>query len=97
MIFSITEAPEDPEALRRRALFLRNVEWFSSHWMLFSSEPYRGRYVAVSEGEIFVADDASEAERLAFERHPHDVPYIKLIPKERHLRIYACRGPLVRF
>lgn len=93
-IFSITEEPEDPELNRRMALYTRNAEWLSEHWMLLSDEQYKGRWVAASEGEIFASDDAWEAKRLAREKHPQDVPYVRFVPKERYFRIYACRRSL---
>jgi hypothetical protein len=86
---TVTEGPADPEGLRRMACYRRNHEWFGKHAeSLF--EQYRGRYVAVSEGEIFVADDHWEAQRLALVKHPEDVPYIELVPREKRIWIYAC-------
>lgn len=90
-IFSITEEPEDPELNRRMALYERNAEWLSEHWTLLADEQYKGRWVAASEGEIFVADDRWEAKRLALEKHPHDVPYTQFVPKEKCMRIYTPR------
>ena len=90
VILAISEGPEDPERNRQMALYRRNAEWISEHWKLLADEQYRGRFVAVSEGEIFVADDRWEALKLARERHPHDEPFTQYIPKERYERIYAC-------
>jgi hypothetical protein len=50
---------------------------------------HRGRWIAVSEEEIFVAESAAEAERLAKERHPSDTPHVQFIPLEKVERIYA--------
>jgi len=73
------------------ALYQRNAEWLSEHWMLLQDEQYKGRWVAASEGEIFVADDRWEAERHALDKHPHDVPYTQFVQSEKYFRIYACR------
>lgn len=52
----ITGEPEGPEFNRRMAQFRRNGDWLTEHGApLF--ERYRGRYIAISEGEVFVADD----------------------------------------
>jgi hypothetical protein len=68
--------------------FRRNGEWLTEHGApLF--ERFPGKYVAVSEGEVFVADDASEARREAIERHPNDEPFLQYIPRESRERIYA--------
>jgi len=85
----ITEETEDPEINRRMARFRRNGEWLTEHGApLFKR--YRGRYIAVSEGEVFVADDYWEAERLAKEKHPDDAPSVQYIPQDDYERIYAC-------
>jgi hypothetical protein len=85
----ITEEPEDPELNRRLARYRRNGEWMTEHGApLF--ERYRGQYIAVSEGEVFVSDDAWEARRLAREKHPDDEPFVQYIPREKYERIYAC-------
>ena len=68
--------------------FRRNGEWLTAHGIsLFASCP--GKYLAVSEGEVFVAGDASEARRLAEEKHPDDEPFVQFVPLEKRERIYA--------
>lgn len=85
----ITVEPADPELNRRMEQYVRNAEWLTEHGApLF--EQFRGQYIAVSEGEVFVADDYWEAERLAKEKHPDDEPLVQYIPRERYERIYAC-------
>ena len=89
----ITEEPANPELNRRLAQFHRNGEWLTEHGApLF--ERLRGQYIAVSEGEVFVSDDAWEAQRLAKAKHPDDEPFVQYIPQEKYERIYACRRPL---
>lgn len=84
----ITEDVKDPELTTRIARFRRNGEWLTAQGgYLFESYP--GKYVAVSEGEVFVANDASEAARLATEKHPDDQPFVQFIPRESRERIYA--------
>ena len=89
-IFSITVEEAAPEDLRRMELYQRNADWISQNWKRVGDE-CRGKVIAVSEGEIFVADDQPEAERLAKEKHPNDVPYATYIYKERVPRIYGNR------
>ena len=52
-------------------------------------EQFPGKYLAVTEGEVFVADDASEARRLATEKNPDDEPFVQFVPPESRERIYA--------
>jgi hypothetical protein len=85
----ITEEPEDPEFNRRMAQFRRNGDWLTEHGA-FVFKQFRGRHIAVSEGEVFVANDAWEAQRLAKEKHPDDVPWMQFIPVDDYDRIYAC-------
>lgn len=84
----ITEEPEDLAFNQTQAKYRRNGEWLTEHGAVLFTQ-YPGRYVAVSEGEVFVADDAWEARRLAKDRHPDDEPFVQYIPKERYQRIYA--------
>ena len=85
----ITEEPADPVLNLRMEKFQRNGEWLTKHGAsLFAKYP--GRYIAVSEGEVFVADDHWEARRLAKEQHPDDEPFVQYIPEESYERIYAC-------
>jgi hypothetical protein len=86
----ITEEPENLELNRRLTQFQLNGEWLTEHWApLF--EGLRGQYIAVSEGEVFVSDDAWEAQRLAKEKHPDDEPFVQYIAQEKYERIYACQ------
>ena len=85
----ITEGPEDPALNRRMTDYRRNAEWLAEHGVSFF-EPFRGRYIAVSQGEVFVADDPWEAQRLAKARNPDDEPFLQHIALERYERIYAC-------
>lgn len=84
----ITEGAKDPELTTRIASFRRNGEWLTAQGG-FVFESFPGKYVAVSEGEVFVANDASEAARLATEKHPDDQPFVQFIPRESLERIYA--------
>ncbi|HXG66658.1 MAG TPA: hypothetical protein VNO70_16275 [Blastocatellia bacterium] len=87
----IEELPENPELERMFELAGRNVRWFNEHAMEIEVfKRYRGRYLAVSEGELFVGDSPEEVERLALEKHPNDVPHVRYILREKAYRIYAC-------
>ena len=101
--FVIEELPADPEWTRRFERVGRNMDWWNEHAMEHEVfKRYRGRFLAVSEGELFVADSAEEVERLALEKHPDDVPFIHYIPREKTYRIYAtsrglaCPSSLLR-
>ncbi len=86
----IKELPADPELARLFERAHRNLRWFNDHaveWEVFRR--YRGRWIAVSEGELFVGESAEEATRLALARHPDDLPHVQWIPKEKVDRIYA--------
>ena len=89
----ITEGPENPELNQRMARYQRNAEWLTAHGAPLFSQ-CRGCYIAVSEGEVFVANDAWEVQRLAKQKHPDDEPFIQYIPRERYERIYASGRPL---
>jgi Family of unknown function (DUF5678) len=85
---TMTEEPEDPAFNQRLVKYRHNGEWLTEHGAsLF--EQFPGCYVAVSESDVFVADDAWEARRLAKEKHPDDEPFVQYIPKEHYERIYA--------
>ncbi|MCI0489825.1 MAG: DUF5678 domain-containing protein [Blastocatellia bacterium] len=83
----ITEEPEDLNFNQRLDRFRRNGEWLTEHGAsLF--EQYPGQYIATSEGEVFVSDDALEARRMALEKHPGDEPFVQYVPRESYERIY---------
>jgi hypothetical protein len=87
----IEEVPMDPELGRLFERARRNLLWFNDHAMeLEIFKLYRGRYIAVSEGEIFVGDSHQEVERRARDKHPDDMPHFQYIPREKVYRIYAC-------
>ena len=86
---NITVEAAEPEFIERAARYRANGEWLTEHGApCFAQFP--GKYIAVSEGEVFVADDALEARRLASQKHPGDEPFVQYIPRENRPRIYAC-------
>ena len=90
--FIIEEHPLDPEWTRMAERARQNLIWFDEHVMeLEVFKRFRGRYVAASEGELFVANSPEEIDRLVREKHPDDVPHVRYIPREKAYRIYACR------
>lgn len=91
--FIITMPPANPEDARQMELYQRNSAWMSEHGGPLYDR-YRGKYLAISEGEVFAAESGQEAERLALEKHPDDVPYLQYIPREKAIRIYACQRSL---
>ena len=88
----IEDLPLTPEMALLFEKAKRNVKWFSDHAMeLEVFKRYRGKYVAASGGELFVADTADEVRRLAKEKYPDDLAHVRYIPKEKLSRIYACK------
>jgi hypothetical protein len=86
----VEELPADPDIARVLELSGRNLRWFDEHAVeceIFSR--YRGRFIAVSKGELFVGDSRTEVEHLSRKRHPEDIPHIRYIPQEKAPRIYA--------
>ena len=86
---TITVEPADAELVRRMKRFSSNGNWLTANGATLFDQ-HRGRFLAVSEGEVFVADSRNEARRLAKEKHPADEPLIQYIPLEKMERIYAC-------
>lgn len=90
-VIIIEEDQENPEFSRMFERAERNLDWLNEHAVeLEVFKRYRGRFIAASEGELFVGDSREEVERLAREKHPADVPHIRYIPREKAYRIYAC-------
>ena len=86
---NITVEPAEPDFIKRSLRYRANGEWLTEHgapWFV----QFPGKFIAVSEGEVFVADDALEARRLASQKHPGDEPFVQYIPRENRPRIYAC-------
>ena len=86
---NITVEPAEPDFIKRAARYRANGEWLTEHGAPWFAQ-FPGKYIAVSEGEVFVADDAVEARRLASQKHPGDEPFVQYIPRENRPRIYAC-------
>ena len=89
----IEELPYDPEFAQRSEQAARNRHWFSEHAAeLGIFKLYRGRYVGVAGGELFVADSAPEIDRLIGEKYPDEwvTAHVQYIPREKLSRIYAC-------
>ena len=73
--FVIEELPANPALTRVFERARRNMLWLNDHIMeLEIFKLYRGRFIAVSEGELFVGDSPEEVEQLALAKHPEDVP-----------------------
>jgi hypothetical protein len=84
------ERPMPPELGRMFEQSKRNADWFDEHAMeLDVFNRYRGKYIAVAGGELFVGDSASEAFRLAKEKYPDDSPHRRYIPKTKARHIHA--------
>jgi hypothetical protein len=80
----------DTELARSFEQFKHNLNWFREHATeLDVFNRYRGKYIAVAGGELFVGDSASEAFRLAKEKYPDDSPHRRYIPKTKARHIHA--------
>ena len=88
---TIEEGPMPPEMARLFEQAHRNLMWFSEHAEeLGVFKLHRGRFIAVSGGELFVGDSRAEVDRLAREKHPDEMPHIRFIPRKKLSLIYAC-------
>lgn len=86
----IEEEEMTPELARAFESARRNVMWFNDHVEeLEIYKRYRGKYVASSGGELFVADTPEEVRRLAKERYPNELAHVRYIQREKLDRIYA--------
>jgi hypothetical protein len=87
----IEEGPMTPEMARLFEQAARNRDWFNDHVEeLGLFKHYRGRFLAVAGGELFVGDSRAEVDRLARAKYPDELPHIRFIPREKLVRIYAC-------
>ncbi len=86
---SISVDAAEPEFLQRSARYRANGVWLTEQGAPWFAK-FPGKYIAASGGEVFVADDALEARRLADQKHPEDEPFVQYIPRESRPRIYAC-------
>jgi hypothetical protein len=82
------EEVENKQLSERLSRFRRNGEWLTEHGAPLFAQ-YAGRYLAVSEGEVFVADDMHSARQLAQEKHPEDEPFVQYIPLEQQVTLLA--------
>jgi hypothetical protein len=87
---TIEEVPTTPEMIQAFEQGERNANWFNEHAQeLEVFTRYRGKDVAVAGCELFVADSAPEAVRLARAKYPGECVYLRYIPKEKSLHRHA--------
>lgn len=90
IIDEVSDPIELARTMARFEKFDRNADWLEAHGDAVFAE-YRGRCICVSEGEVFAADNATEAIELAKAAHPDDDGrMIYQVPREKAIRIYAC-------
>lgn len=78
--FVCSSGPMPPEMARQLALAKRNRDSFEAQAReLDVFNRYRGKFIAFADGELFVADSASEARQLALEKYPDDCPHQRYI------------------
>ena len=85
---TITIEPADAELIQRMEHYRRNGDWLTEHGAALFGQ-HRGKFIAIAEGEVFVAGSRQEVESLAQVKHPGDEPFVQYIPKEKSERIYA--------
>lgn len=87
---TIEEAPPDAAMALKFTQAADNLRWLNEHAAeLEIFMRHRGKHLAVAGGELFIADSANEALRLARERHPLNCPHLSYIPLEKVSRVYA--------
>ena len=86
-----SDPPDRQRALARRERFARNAAWLESR----ASEVFslhRGKCICIAGQELFVAETAEEAVKLAAAKHPDDDGYyLRYIYREKVPRIYENR------
>jgi hypothetical protein len=55
-------------------------------------ENYKGKYVTIVEGELFVGETSLDIEKQVQMKYPNRLPCIQFIPKKRGVRIYVHLG-----
>jgi hypothetical protein len=90
-IIEVEYSPEELAGFKaQREQYDRNWEWFKPQIVELGKTIF-GKYVAVSEGELFVADTHREARELATRAHPSDQGrFVYWFPHHRLPRIYAA-------
>src|SRR4051812_44856604 len=89
-IEEVTDSEVESEINRVIDLAGKNRQWFNDHAQKLNVfDRYRGRFIAVSQGELFFGDTPEEVELRAQETHPDDIPFIHYIPKKKAYRVYA--------
>jgi hypothetical protein len=74
---TIEEPPMTPEFKLMFDKARKNLDWFEANCIkLDVFNRYRGKYVASSEGELFVTDTAEKLERMVKEKDPDDLPHV---------------------
>jgi hypothetical protein len=93
LVLETNDDPAHAEAVRaQRERTGRNSDWLVGHWPELLPAA-RGRHIAVSGQQAFVADTPEEAWRMARAAHPDDDGAIlQYVPKTTAPRIYANRG-----
>ena len=88
IIEEVTDSQMEREINRVIDLAGKNRQWFNDHAQeLNVFDLYRGRFIAISEGELFSGDSPEEVERIAHDNHPDDIPFVHYIPKEKSYRV----------
>ena len=99
IVMEIHPAPTDPEELAKMRARQARGKLNEACWQTNAKEIYtqhRGKYICFAGGEYFVADSALEGKAKGRHAHPEDDSSMVLyVPKERMLRIYANRRPVV--
>jgi hypothetical protein len=96
--FIIEEVTDPVEIARHRAGMeqaLRNSEWLQAHWADVLPQA-RGKFLAVTGQEAFIADTPREAWDWAEQKHPADKgAMVQCVIPEEGPRIYGNYGAVV--
>jgi len=68
---------------------LQHMDWFNAHATEIGDQ-YGGKYVAVADGKLFVADSRKEAYDLALTQDPTRQPFVIYIPAHMRKMVYDC-------
>jgi len=87
----ITDPKVNARRMERMRQFNRNINWAASRWEDIV-ERAAGSYIAVVDEDLFVADSACEAERLAKESHPDSEGiFVRFVSPVVGPRVYGNR------
>ena len=93
-IEEVTDASAVKAAHARAQQGATNADWLERHWCELLPRA-RGKFIAVADGEGFVAETVQAAWAWVDENHPEDGgAFVQYVPRVQGPRIYANRRHL---